>query len=265
MLPPPRRKRLRPQRPKIDEPRYRYYEDGEITKVYGNGTYDVTVAGRPYPYEGIGPSDRESVFDLGEQVRIGFLEDNPYLPQIVGRIAGRHPAPFPGRPNDSGKGPNFRKKPGDRSLPKKVKLLPGWLTWGAYSSFGRYVAIKPDEGKDYLSEDPVPAFDLQGSGMLRTFETMAIGMAREMPGPDDQPHYVILGGTSALVPLWRFDYTWEPYVPGGPYGGNGLVPMDFSLSDDAKLAVTLWGATNGGNWASTAPEPNIGGPECREE
>lgn len=61
------------------------YEFGIVTAVLGGGLYRVQVALRSDPYDQVGISDPQGVFRVGDQVTLGFLEDQAGLPIIISR------------------------------------------------------------------------------------------------------------------------------------------------------------------------------------
>lgn len=65
-------------------------EEGVIDAVYPDGTYDVLVGARRYPWSKLRPADLKSRYRKGDCVVIGFLEDSPFLPFILctGRVSG---------------------------------------------------------------------------------------------------------------------------------------------------------------------------------
>ena len=74
----------------------RAFEDGFVVKVHPNGTYDILVGGRDFPYEGVGPIGTDKQFNksVGDSARIGFIGGNPQLPFLF--PGGASPQAVPG-------------------------------------------------------------------------------------------------------------------------------------------------------------------------
>lgn len=77
-------------------------EEGIIEAVHSDGTYDVRIPGRAHPYTGVGSALLERL-TYGAGVVLGFLQNSPLLPVIVGKkLVGRHAtsgeAPIPPQP-----------------------------------------------------------------------------------------------------------------------------------------------------------------------
>jgi len=73
---------------KVFERYKRVFEDGTISKIYGNDNYDVAIGYREFGYEEIGMSrdgivKMKSNLEHGTPVRVGFLNGNPQLPFIM--------------------------------------------------------------------------------------------------------------------------------------------------------------------------------------
>lgn len=257
---------LPPMAQNIETP-YRIFEDGVITKVYfdeqGRPTrrYDVKVAGRDEPYEGIGTNEREWYFKCGDLVRIGFLDSDPSKPFIIGRNLPGSNAPSPGNKGygDPHLGPTHKRRKGGG---KKVSIAPGWLRWGADHKHTKSFGCTIKSSATALSNAPVPVFDAKSSGMLRTFETAGVVVCREET--EEQTRFVIKAGDgSENQILYRFGSTWEPVIGFGDLGGLGPYPCCFSLSDDGRTAFVNWGAMQLGSWQSSNPGyGNPGGPAC---
>lgn len=64
--------------------RFRRVEEGTVTVVHSDGTYDVNVGGRPYDWERLRPIVRTK-FRVKDSVMVGFLEGERNLAFIVGR------------------------------------------------------------------------------------------------------------------------------------------------------------------------------------
>lgn len=65
------------------------FEDGRITRAYGNGTYDVLIPGRAYPYEALRATDPGADLRVNDPVRVVFEANNPFLPQILSLTRNR--------------------------------------------------------------------------------------------------------------------------------------------------------------------------------
>lgn len=67
----------------------RTFEDGFIVKVHSNGTYDVLVGARDFPYEGLSmvKIDNYTKKSVGDEVRIGFIGGNSQIPFLFPRGA----------------------------------------------------------------------------------------------------------------------------------------------------------------------------------
>jgi hypothetical protein len=65
---------------------HRAYEDGHIVAVNSDGSYDVLVGYREFPYQGIWPNHSlagKKRMSHGDRVRIGFLNGNPNAPFLM--------------------------------------------------------------------------------------------------------------------------------------------------------------------------------------
>ncbi len=59
------------------------YEVGVVSTAHEDGTYDVQVGNRPYPWRKLMTTDMESRLEVGDEVVIGFLHNNRQLPFIL--------------------------------------------------------------------------------------------------------------------------------------------------------------------------------------
>lgn len=62
-------------------------DHGKIVAVNSNKTYDVQIADRAFPLSGVMVSNPKAIFKVGDQVVIGHLHGNQYLPFIFSRSA----------------------------------------------------------------------------------------------------------------------------------------------------------------------------------
>lgn len=61
----------------------RVYEDGHVSGVNSNGSYNIQIGFREFPYDGVSSTNSKIKKVHGDPVRIGFLGGNPLLPFII--------------------------------------------------------------------------------------------------------------------------------------------------------------------------------------